>query len=129
MPAPRTILAAASVLGFASVALGAFGAHAFKSFLQEQGRWDTYQTAVQYQMYHSLALFLVGILAYRFPDAGFSAVSLFFLWGIFIFSGSLYALCASGLRFFGAITPLGGAGFLAGWAWLAWKIRHLPPVF
>ena len=121
MLSPKTILALGSVLGFLSVALGAFGAHALKDFLAAQNRLQTYETAVQYQFYHALALLAVGILALVKPQASFSGVGLCFLLGILIFSGSLYLLCATGIRWLGAITPIGGIAFLAGWAWLAWK--------
>lgn len=121
MLSPKTILATGAVLGFLSVALGAFGAHALKDFLIAQNRLQTYETAVQYQMYHALALVLVGLLAIVKPQANVSGVALCFLFGILIFSGSLYILCATGIRWMGAITPIGGLAFLAGWAWLAWK--------
>lgn len=121
MLSPKTILVLGSVLGFLSVALGAFGAHALKDFLVAQNRLSTYETAVQYQMYHALALLAVGILALVKPQAQFSSVALCFLAGTLVFSGSLYILCATGIRWMGAITPLGGLSFLAGWALLAWK--------
>jgi uncharacterized membrane protein YgdD (TMEM256/DUF423 family) len=121
MLSPKTILASGAVLGFLSVALGAFGAHALKDFLTAQNRLQTYETAVQYQMYHALALVLVGVLAVVKPQTNFSGVALCFLWGVLVFSGSLYVLCATGIRWMGAITPIGGLAFLAGWAWLGWK--------
>lgn len=123
---PKAALFVGSVLGFLSVATGAFGAHAWKSFLSETNRLDTFQTAVQYQMYHSLAIILTGILGLILPKTDFSTVSFLFLLGILIFSGSLYLLCATGIRWLGAITPLGGTAFLAGWLLLAIKVyRHL----
>jgi uncharacterized membrane protein YgdD (TMEM256/DUF423 family) len=122
MLSPKTVLVAGSFLGFLSVALGAFGAHAFKDFLTSANRLGTYETAVQYQMYHSLALVLVGVLGLLVPKSDFGWVAFCFLAGIVVFSGSLYLLCASGIRWLGAITPLGGLGFLAGWLLLAWKV-------
>lgn len=121
MLSSKTILISGSILGFLSVALDAFGAHAFKDFLVGQQRLATYETAVQYQMYHSLAILLVGILAFQHPDKGLGWVAFFFLTGIFIFSGSLYLLCATGVRWLGAITPIGGICFLTGWFLLALK--------
>lgn len=118
---PKFMLVSGSLLGFLSVALGAFGAHALKSFLTETGRLATFETAVQYQMYHGLALLLTGILALRFPEISFSLVGLLFLLGILIFSGSLYLLCATGIKWLGAITPIGGTAFLAAWLLMAWK--------
>lgn len=111
-----------SVLGFLSVALGAFGAHSMKDFLIANQRLATYETAVQYQMYHSLALVATGILGLLFPKSDFGWVGFLYLAGIFIFSGSLYILCATGIRWLGAITPLGGICFLAAWLWLAFKV-------
>ena len=119
---PKTALLAGSLLGFLSVAIGAFGAHALKPFLLETNRLSTYETAVQYQMYHGLALLLTGILGILMPKVDFSVVSLLFLLGILIFSGSLYLLCATGIKWLGAITPLGGTAFLAAWLLMAWKV-------
>jgi len=118
---PKLIFISGSILGFLSVALGAFGAHAFKDFLGASNRLGTYETAVQYQMYHALALVLTALLAFQFPKTDFSWVALCFLFGVVVFSGSLYILCATGIRWMGAITPLGGLGFLAGWILLAIK--------
>ena len=119
---PKTALLAGSLLGFLSVAIGAFGAHALKPFLLETNRLSTYETAVQYQMYHGLALLLTGILGILMPKVDFSVVSLLFLLGILIFSGSLYLLCATGIKWLGAITPLGGTAFLTAWLLMAWKV-------
>ena len=73
-------------------------------------------------MYHGLALLLTGILGLLFPKADFSIVGILFLVGILIFSGSLYLLCATGIKWLGAITPIGGTAFLAGWLLMAWKL-------
>lgn len=104
--------------GFASVALGAFGAHGLKNSLSEQ-MLAVYQTGVQYQIYHTLALLGLAILMHSFPKNSwlmFSAIG--FCLGIMLFSGSLYILSLSGIKWLGAITPLGGLAFLAGWACL-----------
>lgn len=122
MLSSKSMLVAGSLLGFLSVALGAFGAHAFKEFLNSTNRLGTYETAVQYQMAHSLALVLVGIILHIFPQKDFSLAGILFLAGIFIFSGSLYFLCATGIKWLGAITPIGGLCFLGGWLVLAWKV-------
>jgi uncharacterized membrane protein YgdD (TMEM256/DUF423 family) len=119
---PKTALLAGSAIGFLSVGIGAFGAHALKPFLLETNRLATYETAVQYQMYHGLALLLCGILGILMPKTDFSMVAILFLLGILIFSGSLYLLCATGIKWLGAITPLGGTAFLAAWLLMAWKI-------
>lgn len=122
---PKFMLVAGSVLGFLSVALGAFGAHALKPFLLETNRLATYETAVHYQMFHGMALLITGILALQFRESDFSMVAVLFLAGILVFSGSLYLLCATGIRWLGAVTPLGGTAFLAGWLLLGWRLMNL----
>ncbi len=103
----------AAVSGCVAVALGAFGAHGLKSLLQEYQTVAVWEKAVLYHMFHTLALL---VLAVR-PVVATGAV-LSFLLGIVLFSGSLYLLAATNTRWFGAITPLGGIGFLIGWVWL-----------
>jgi len=103
----------AAVSGFLVVALGAFGAHGLKDILVKHGTLDVWEKAVLYQMFHTLALLL---LASR-PNVK-AGVAVCFLLGMIIFCGSLYGLAITNLRWLGAITPLGGVGFLIGWAWL-----------
>ena len=115
------ILGAAGAL--LSVALGAFGAHALKNTLTPAMQ-DTFETGVRYQMYHSLALFVVAWAVDRFGPALFLPAGWFFVAGIVIFSGSLYILTISGMRWLGAVTPIGGVSFILGWAMLIygfWK--------
>ncbi|SEJ36128.1 Uncharacterized membrane protein YgdD, TMEM256/DUF423 family [Cyclobacterium xiamenense] len=113
------MLQVAAISGALAVIFGAFGAHALEPLLTETGRLDTYQTAVSYHFYHSLALLLVGILYQNNPQmARLKLSAWFFLVGILVFSGSLYLLCLSQLTWLGAITPLGGVGFIAGWVFL-----------
>ena len=84
----------------------------------------TFETGVRYHMYHALALLAVAWAAARWPSAAVNASGWLFVVGIVLFSGSLYALSLSGVRWLGAITPLGGLAFLAGWlclAWAAWR--------
>ena len=101
--------------GFLAVALGAFGAHGLRARLTAD-LMETFQTAVQYHFYHSLALLGVALLTLHFPAAALPRASGYlFLSGIVLFSGSLYLLALTGVRWLGAITPLGGLGFLAGW--------------
>ena len=120
----RLALTLAALLLFAAVALGAFGAHALKARLAPdlQAIW---QTAVQYHAWHSLGLLAVGLYSMHRPDAsGIGLAGWLFVAGIVLFSGSLYALALSGVRGLGAITPIGGVAFLAGWlafAWSAWR--------
>ena len=121
----KLFITLASLSGMFAVMLGAFGAHALRGKLDDYGQ-GVFETAVQYQFYHSLALLAVGILAISQPQTVMLKSSgwLFFI-GILIFSGSLYTLSFTGLRWLGAITPLGGLAFIAGWACLAatgWKL-------
>jgi len=115
-------LVMAGINGFIAVGLGAFAAHGLKNMLSPD-LLATFQTGVQYHMYHALALFGIGILALSFPNQSLLKVAGYlFLVGIVLFSGSLYVLALSGIRWLGAITPLGGVAFLGGWALLAWSM-------
>lgn len=103
-------------LALVGVALGAFGAHGLRGKVAPE-LLTVYQTGVQYHQFHALGVLLVGLLADRGLRA--KAVPGLFLAGIVLFSGSLYLMALTGLRWLGAITPLGGICFLTGWAWLA----------
>ena len=110
--------------GLLAVAFGAFGAHALRGRLDDYAM-GVFETAVQYHFYHALALVAVGLLALHQPQAALLRSSgWLFLLGLVVFSGSLYALSLSGIKWLGAITPLGGLAFIAGWGCLAaagWK--------
>jgi uncharacterized membrane protein YgdD (TMEM256/DUF423 family) len=106
-----------------AVAAGAFGAHALKARLSPD-LLQVFETGVRYQMYHALGLLAVAVACDRWPHSGFSVAGWLMLAGIVLFSGSLYALCFTGVRTLGAITPLGGLCFLAAWAVMAWKIAR-----
>ena len=114
----RNILLTASVLGLFAVGLGAFGAHALKATLTMTGRADTYDLAVRYQFYHTLALLATGILIEKFPSLKISAI--LFIIGTIIFSGSLYILSLTNQTMWGAVTPIGGIFLMAGWIWSGW---------
>jgi uncharacterized membrane protein YgdD (TMEM256/DUF423 family) len=103
----------ATALCFLAVALGAFGAHSLRSTLETLGMLDVWNKAVLYHFIHAIALFVLAL----FGAANRGAWWLLFA-GIFLFSGSLYVMALTNLRWLGAVTPLGGLGFLAGWAWL-----------
>lgn len=113
-----------AVLAALAVVLGAFGAHGLQARIEPR-MLEVYQTGVQYHMYHALGLILLGILTARNPDntlLAWAAGAL--VAGIVLFSGSLYVLSISSVRWLGAITPLGGVAFIAGWCLLAiaaWK--------
>ena len=115
----RIFLAIASALAGISVILGAFASHALKDRLSERAL-DIWETGTKYQMYHALALMAIALLIDRFPDSRLLMVAGYaFISGVVIFSGSLYALSLSGIKWLGAITPLGGVAFIIGWACLA----------
>ncbi len=110
----HTFLILSALLGLCGVAAGAFGAHLLKSRLSSDS-FVVFEVAVRYQMYHALALLsLVAILGW-FPSIWIALAGWLFAVGILIFSGSLYALVFSGLRAWGAITPIGGLLLLFGW--------------
>jgi uncharacterized membrane protein YgdD (TMEM256/DUF423 family) len=113
----ETLLCAAS-FGCLGVIIGAFGAHAFKEALATTGRLDTFEIAVRYQFYHAIAMLGVGVLMSQITSKMMSYSSLFFCLGIVFFSGSLYALCVTGEKILGAITPIGGIFFILGWIFL-----------
>lgn len=108
-------LALGAIYGFLGVALGAFGAHALKARLSAE-TLAVWQTAVQYQFWHALALLAVGTLAIQQPRGALDWAGAAFAAGVLVFSGSLYALCLSEVHALGAITPVGGVLLLAGWA-------------
>jgi uncharacterized membrane protein YgdD (TMEM256/DUF423 family) len=114
----RTIQHVGAVLAFLGVALGAFGAHGLRGRLSPE-MLAVFETGVRYQMYHALALLLTSLLMARMGGWLVNAAGWCFIAGIAIFSGSLYALALSGVTILGAITPIGGLAFLAGWACLA----------
>ncbi|MED1800632.1 DUF423 domain-containing protein [Brevibacillus porteri] len=120
----KLFLMLGSISGFLSVALGAFGAHALKEKLDEYSL-GIFHTGVTYQTTHALALVLVALLLKWYPDSsGLVWAGWCFAAGSLIFSGSLYTLAMTGIKVLGAITPIGGVLFLAGWALLAihaWK--------
>jgi uncharacterized membrane protein YgdD (TMEM256/DUF423 family) len=107
----------AAVSGFLTVALGAFGAHGLKALLTEHDTVEIWDKAVLYQMFHTLAL-----LALAFRPTVNTGAAIGFLIGICVFSGSLYLLALTNLRWLGAITPLGGLALLIGWSLLFWKL-------
>ncbi len=119
----RTFLITASFLGALAVGLGAFGAHGLKK-IADPDTVSTFQTGVQYQMYHALALLAAGILYERFPNRLTRVAGTCFILGIVLFSGSLYLLvCLKtthtvGMGGVGIITPFGGLAFMIGWVCL-----------
>jgi uncharacterized membrane protein YgdD (TMEM256/DUF423 family) len=111
-------LAVGAVAAAAGVALGAFGAHGLASRVGAD-RLQVFETAVRYQIYHAFGLVVVAWARTRWPGRWTAAAGWLFLAGIVVFSGSLYLLVLTGARWLGAITPLGGVSFIAGWLALA----------
>ena len=114
----RTFMFVGALMGFVGVALGAFGAHGLKGRLSAE-MLAVFETAVRYQMYHALALLVLGAMMTRLEGRAVVVAGWSFTAGILIFSGSLYALALSGVTMLGAITPIGGLAFLIGWIALA----------
>ena len=115
----KPALNAAIVFAALCVIIGAMGAHALKGILSEE-LLNTYETAVRYQFYHSLALAFAGVVYYVFPSVWVRRATWAFITGIVLFSGSLYVLALTGLHLAVWVTPVGGVCFIAGWVLLAW---------
>lgn len=118
MMGPRLLLVAGAAAGFVAVAAGAFGAHGLEGRVPSE-LLSTFETGVRYHAWHALALVTLAPVAARWPDPLWGVAGALFLAGIVVFSGSLYVLTLTGARWWGAVTPLGGVSFLAGWVCLA----------
>ncbi len=123
----RIFLSLAAILGGLSVAAGAFASHALQEKISDRSL-EIFETGARYQMYHALALLLVALLLSRTesPPPILIATGWLFIIGIAIFSGSLYALSLTGVKYLGAIAPLGGVAFIVGWgalAFAAWSLK------
>jgi uncharacterized membrane protein YgdD (TMEM256/DUF423 family) len=117
----RIFAAVGAGLAFLGVAAGAFGTHVLEDRLTGD-LLDVFNTAVDYQLYHALGLLLVGGLAPRLGATLVRWAGILFVSGTIVFSGSLYLLALTGVRWLGAITPIGGVCFLAGWGALCWSL-------
>lgn len=122
----KQTLLAASASGVLAVSLGAFGAHALKALLIANGRLDTYELAVRYHFYHTLALLAAAILMDKFSGTGLRVSALLFSIGMLLFSGSLYALCLLNISRIAIITPVGGVFLIAGWTTLFMSVLRKP---
>jgi uncharacterized membrane protein YgdD (TMEM256/DUF423 family) len=123
MPFDRRLTAAGAALGGLAVALGAFGAHALKARIGAEalGWW---QTGVQYQMWHALAVLAIGLAgAHRMRMPAWLMVA-----GAILFSATLYAMALGAPHWLGAVTPLGGLAMIFGWALLAWRAVRAGPI-
>ena len=121
----RVFFAAGCVSAAVAVGLGAFAAHGLRARLVPD-LLTTFEIGVRYQMYHALGLLAVGLALARCPSSAGGLAGWLFIAGTLLFSGSLYVLAFSGVRWRGAVTPLGGAAFIAGWIVLAWAVWPRP---
>lgn len=116
----KVFIVGGALAGMLAVLLGAFAAHGLREHL-DVTLLATFKTGVQYQMYHALALLLIGVLAHQFPGQRLLRWSgILFVTGMLLFSGSLYMLALTQISWFGPITPVGGLAFMAGWLTLAY---------
>lgn len=122
----QRFLVLGTVFAGLAVAAGAFGAHALKEILDEH-RLQVFDTAARYQMYHAFGLCIVAWAMDRYPGQRLEQTGWLFTIGILLFSGSLYVVSLAGVRWMGAVTPIGGAAFLAGWLLFGWRIWNRTP--
>ena len=113
----KNILLSRAIFMALGVLLGAFGAHALKNCLSPE-MLAVYKTGVEYQFYHALGLLLIGLIGFRLDSKWIRVSDILLIIGIILFSGSLYILSISGIKIIGAITPIGGISFVAGWTCL-----------
>lgn len=123
----KNTLLTGAVFGGLAVAIGAFGAHALRPLLEDNARTETFELAVRYQFYHAFAILFSGALMMHFPSRQLNRAAVCFALGIAIFSGSLYILSLSGASIWGAVTPIGGVLFIAGWILLFLGINAKRP--
>jgi uncharacterized membrane protein YgdD (TMEM256/DUF423 family) len=111
-----------SLMAGISVALGAFGAHAWKDYLRGINRLETFETAARYQMYGGITLLILGIWQMNFSNKHLKSAAYFQFAGCIIFPGSLYLICLTNMSIFGAIAPIGGLSHLLGYGLMMWSI-------
>lgn len=121
----RLFFGLACVSAGVAVALGAFAAHGLRNRLVPD-MLSVFEIGVRYQMYHALALLGVALAHARWPTMSIAVAAWLFVAGTLVFSGSLYVMAVTGQRWLGAVTPLGGAAFIAGWIALAWGVWTRP---
>jgi uncharacterized membrane protein YgdD (TMEM256/DUF423 family) len=117
----RRVFAAGSILAGLAVVFGAFGAHALETHLSPE-LLGTFETGVRYQMYHALGLMALSGAIGRWPERRLAPAAWLLLMGTVVFSGSLYFLVLTGIRWIGAITPFGGVALIAGWGLASWRL-------
>ena len=119
--AAQRFLVFGSIIAGLGVAAGAFGAHALKEIL-DAPMLQVFETATRYVMYHAIGLCIVSWAIDRYPEQRLEKSGCLFLIGILLFSGSLYVVSLAGIRWVGAVTPIGGLAFITGWLLLAWGV-------
>ena len=117
----KGLIVTGSIFAALAVLFGAFGAHGLKTKLSNENL-AIFETAVRYQMYHSLGLVLMGLSGFYLPNNLIYVPSYFLIFGIVIFSGTLITFVLTDLKWLGAITPIGGLCLIAGWLWFAYNI-------
>jgi uncharacterized membrane protein YgdD (TMEM256/DUF423 family) len=117
----KSIIITGALLAGLAVMLGAFGAHALKARVSTEDL-TIFETAVKYHMYHALGLILIGFLGFHYPSKTIQLPAWIMMSGILIFSGSLYVLVLSGIRWLGVITPIGGIAFIISWLLLSYNL-------
>lgn len=117
----KLFLLIGAINGFLAVALGAFGAHGLEGRLSEKAL-ATWEKAVNYQMFHTMALLVTGLVFEKIQSMGMLWAGWLFLVGIILFSGSLYIYATSGIKSFAMVTPIGGVAFLAAWVLLGYAV-------
>ena len=123
MTTDRLFGALGALLALMSVAAGAFGTHALRPRLASD-LLQVFETAAKYQMYHALGLLLVAVALGKWGGASLVWAGWLFVAGTAVFSGSLYILALTGVRWWGAVTPIGGACFLVGWILVVWGVLN-----
>lgn len=121
----QRFLVIGAILAGVGVAAGAFGAHALKEIL-DAPMLQVFDTATRYLMYHAFGLCIVSWAIDRYPEQRLEKSGWFFILGILLFSGSLYVVSLAGIRWMGAVTPIGGLAFLVGWVLLGWGVQREP---
>ena len=118
----RSVIILGALIAGSAVLFGAFGSHGLKNRITIEDL-NIFETAVRYQMYHALGIISLGILGFHYDENVIYLPAVLLTFGIIIFSGSLYLLVLTDIRLFGALTPIGGVSFIAGWIILIMKIR------
>ena len=119
----KLILSTASILGFMSIILGAFGAHLLEDYLILSDKLNSYETAVKYQFYHVFFLMILGLCYDQFNQSLIKYAFFSVLMGIFLFSGSLYVICLTNNNMFGILTPFGGFFLIIAWLIFLFSMR------